>query len=356
MVRPRIFIFAPVHRMGASENAYDNLEDACEVVYGNASWQTPMGDNETEMCNMAQGAQALTGGSIKSSPITGAIMDSAPDLRIIAKCSIGVDDVDVAAATERGILVTHSPTESNWSGVAEGTFAFMLALLKKIRERDEFVKRGDWRHPSLQGRSVSRHQEGYAGLTIGIVGLGRIGRRFADLLAPWRVRILACDPYVELSRFIMHNAERVDLQTLIRESDVVSLHVTLSEETRHMFGPEEFSLMKTDAILINTARGPVVNSEALIAALENEQLAAAGLDTFENEPLPEHSPLLGLGHKVLLSPHMASSNLDGGLRQGIIWANTAVLTALRGVVPDHVYNKDVIPRWLERFGGRVASH
>ena len=127
MSKPKIFIFAPVHRMGASDKAYDILEDAgCEVIYGNASWHTPQGDNEDEMCEMAKGADALTGGSIKSSPITGKIMDSSPELRIIAKCSIGVDDVDVDAATERGILVTHGPTESNWSGVAEGTIAMML--------------------------------------------------------------------------------------------------------------------------------------------------------------------------------------------------------------------------------------
>ena len=351
MSKPKIFIFAPVHRMGASDKAYDILEEAGGVIYGNASWQTPQGDSEDEMCEMAKGADALTGGSIKSSPITGKIMDSSPNLRIIAKCSIGVDDVDVDAATQRGILVTHAPTESNWSGVAEGTMAMMLTLHKKIRERDEFVKQGKWRDPSLQGCSLSRHQDGYPGITIGIIGLGRIGRRFADLLAPWRVRILAYDPYVEESRFILHNAQRVDLQTLLKESDVVSLHVVCTKETEQMIGAEEFALMKQGAILINTARGPVINEKALVEALQSGHLAAAALDVFEDEPLPADSPLLKMGHKVLLSPHMASSNLDGGLRQGIIWANRAVLAALNGKVPEGVYNKEVIPRWRERFGG-----
>jgi D-3-phosphoglycerate dehydrogenase / 2-oxoglutarate reductase len=354
MSKPKVFIFAPVHRMGASYKAYDTLEDACEIVYGNASWHTPQGDNEDEMCGMARGADALTGGSIKSSPITGKIMDSSPELRIIAKCSIGVDDVDVDAATKRGILVTHAPTESNWSGVAEGTMAMMLTLLKKIRERDEFVKQGKWRDPSLQGIAIGRQQDGYAGLTIGIVGLGRIGRRFADLLAPWRVRILAYDPYVEESLFILHNAERVDLPTLLKESDVVSLHVVMTEETEQMIGVEEFALMKQGAILINTSRGPVVNEQALVEALQSDHLAAAGLDVFVDEPLHADSPLLKLGHKVLLSPHMASSNLDGGLRQGIVWANRAVLAALNGEVPEGVYNKEVIPKWRDRFGGHKA--
>jgi D-3-phosphoglycerate dehydrogenase / 2-oxoglutarate reductase len=352
MSKPKVFIFAPVNRMGASAGAYEVFDDAgCEVTYGSASWHTPQGNNEDEMCEMAKRADALTGGSIKSSPITGKIMDSASELRIIAKCSIGVDDVDVDAATERGILVTHSPTESNWSGVAEGTVAILLTLLKKIRERDEALKQGLWRDPSLQGISVGRHQDGYAGITIGIVGLGRIGRRFADLLAPWRVRILACDPYVEESRFILHNAQQVDLQTLLKESDVVSLHVVLTEETRQMIGAEEFSLMKQGAILINTARGPVVNTRALVAGLQSNHIAAAGLDVFEDEPLLADSPLLKMGHKVLLSPHMASSNLDGGLKQGIIWANRAVLDAIHGKLPEHVYNKEVIPKWRKRFAG-----
>ncbi|MDA8125963.1 MAG: NAD(P)-dependent oxidoreductase [Deltaproteobacteria bacterium] len=352
MSKPRIFIFAPVHRMGASANAYDPLEEAAEVIYGDASWQTPQGNSEEEMCSIAKNADALTGGSIKSSPITGKIMDSAPNLRIVAKCSIGVDDVDVEAATRRGILVTHGPTESNWSGVAEGAMAMMLTLLKKIRERDEFVKAGKWRDPSLQGCSLSRHQDGYAGITVGIIGLGRIGRRFADLLAPWRVRILAYDPYVEESFFILHNVERVDLATLLQESDVVSLHVVHTKETEQMLGAKEFALMKKGAVLVNTARGMCVNEKALVAALQSDHLAAAALDSFMEEPLPADSPLLKLGHKVLLSPHMASSNLDGGLRQGIIWANRAVLAAFKGEVPEGVYNKEVIPRWKERFGGR----
>jgi phosphoglycerate dehydrogenase-like enzyme len=341
--------------MGASEKAYDAFGEAgCEVVYGEPSWQTAEGGSEDAMCELARGAAAFTGGSIRRSPITARMMDCAPELRVVAKCSIGVDDVDVDAATERGVLVTHSPTESNWSGVAEGTVAIMLALLKKVRERDEAVRQDAWRDASLQGVGVGRHQDGYPGLTIGIVGLGRVGRRLADLLAPWRVRILAFDPYVEESRFILCNAERVDLETLLGESDVVSLHVVLTPETRHMIGPRELSRMKRGATLINTARGAVVKTEALVQALQRGHIAGAGLDVFEDEPLPADSPLLEMGHKVLLSPHMASANVDGGLKQGVVWANRAVLAALDGKVPEHVYNKEVIPRWRQRFEGRKA--
>ena len=118
-----------------------------------------------------------------------------------------------------------------------------------------------------------------------------------------------------------------------------------------MIGAEAFALMKNGAILINTARGQVVSEKALVAALETGHLTAAALDVFEDEPLPADSLLLALGHKVLLSPHMASANLDNGLKQGIIWANRSVLDAIHGKVPEYVYNKEVIPKWLVRFGG-----
>jgi len=348
MSKPKVFIFSAIHR---ESDTYQVLEDAgCEVVYGSASWHTPQGNNENEMCRMAMGADALCGSSIRSCPITARIMESAPDLRIIAKCSIGVDDVDVDAATEKGILVTHCPTEANWSGVAEGTVAILLTLLKKTRERDDDLKQGKWRNPALQGTFLGRRCDGYAGLTIGVIGLGRIARRFADLMAAWRVRILAYDPYIEESHFIIHNAERVDLPTLLKESDVVSLHVVLTDETHQMMGTEEFSQMKQGAILINTARGQVVNEKALVDALQSGHLAAAGLDVFEDEPIPEDSPLLKMGYKILLSPHMVSSNMGGGLKQGVHWANRSVLAALNGQVPDNVYNKEVIPKWLKRFG------
>jgi phosphoglycerate dehydrogenase-like enzyme len=126
MSNPKVFIFAPADTTGKT---YRMMADVgCEIIYGEASWHTPQGDNEADMVTMAKDADALTGSSIRSSPITARIMDSAPNLRIVAKYTIGVDDVDVDAATERGILVTHSPLESNWSAVAEGTMAIMLAL------------------------------------------------------------------------------------------------------------------------------------------------------------------------------------------------------------------------------------
>jgi phosphoglycerate dehydrogenase-like enzyme len=211
---------------------------------------------------------------------------------------------------------------------------------------------GGWRDAKLQGTYLGSRADGYAGITLGLIGLGRIGSRVATLLRPWKMRILATDPYVPEAKFAEHGVTRVDLPTLLRESDVVSLHVVLTRETRHMLAAKEFALMKPTALLINTSRGPCVQEPALVEALLKGQIGGAALDVFEEEPLAQDSQLRNLGDRVLLSPHMVSSNVGSGLGPGIRWATESVLAALRGEVPDNVYNKDVIPRWQRRFGGR----
>ena len=349
MPSPKVFIFAGVDR---SRDTRLLEEAGCELVVGDASWMTPQGNNEDQMCLMAQDADALIGTSIRSSPISRRVMQSSETLRIVAKYTIGVDDIDVEAATDLGILVTNSPVESNWGAVAEGTIGLMLTLLKKQRERDALVRGGAWRDENAAGTYIgSRASDGYPGITLGIVGLGRIGGRIANLLRPWNIRILAYDPYIPASRFTEHGVQSADLTTLLRESDVVSLHVILTRETRHMIGAEQLALMKPTAVLVNTSRGPVVDEAALATALREGGIRAAALDVFEEEPLPEASRkrLAELEDKVLLSPHMVASNAGSGMGLGTTMATEAVLRALRGELPDNVFNKEAIPRWRERF-------
>lgn len=347
----KVFVFAPVADDGGAHRTLE--EHGCELILGKASWDTPQGNSEAEMVALARGCDALMGTSIRNAPISWAIMRSSERLRIVAKYTIGTDDVDVDAATDLGILVAHSPTESNWGGVAEGTIAAMLAMLKKLRERDRFLKESrGWRDQNLQGTYLGSRADGYAGITLGLIGLGRIGRRVATLLRPWNMRILAADPYVPDETFAEHGVTRVDLPTLLRESDVVSLHVVLTRETRHLIDDKALALMKPTAILINTSRGPCVQEPALVEALLRGAIGGAALDVFEEEPLALDSQLRNLGDRVLLSPHMVSSNVGSGLGPGIRWATESVLAALRGEVPDNVYNKDVIPRWQRRFGGQ----
>src|SRR5690606_17167261 len=264
-----------------------------------------------------------------------ALLERSPRLRLVAKYTIGFDDVDLDAASALGVLVTHSPTEANWGGVAEGTLALMLALLKRVRERDRHVKAGGWRDPSLLGTYLGARADGHPGVTIGIVGLGRAGGRVAELLAPWRVRILACDPYVPDEKFARLNVRRVSLDTLLEESDVVTLHCNLTRETLNMIDAARLALMKPSAVLVNTARGRIVDLGALTDALERNKIAAAALDVLPEEPPPAGTRLLTLGDRVLLMPHMVAANEGGTLGAAIPLATDAVLAALRGEVPDY---------------------
>ncbi|MCA1646341.1 MAG: hypothetical protein LC797_13085 [Chloroflexi bacterium] len=313
----RVFIFAPADTNG---DTHRQLQAAgCELVLGNASWETPLGDNEEEMAVLARRADALVGTSIRSSPISRRIMQSSDRLRIVAKYTIGVDDVDVEAATELGILVTHSPTESNWGAVAEGTVGMLLCVVKRLRERDAHLKSGgNWRDDRLEGLYLGRREDdGYPGLVVGLVGLGRIGRRVARLLQGWDVRIMACDPYISHDVFAAAGVERTDYHTLLRTADIVSLHVTLTRATRHMLGALELTLMRPGSILINTSRGAVVDEQALVWALQTDEIAAAGL--FNKEVIPRWRARFG-GHSVLTArgslPGEDAATLSGLGRSG----------------------------------------
>ncbi len=349
MSNPNLLIFAPREE---PQDILDTLRSAgLELFYGEKAWQAPRTDFEADLAAAARDKVALMGTSIRHTPITRRVMEEAQRLRVIAKYTVGVDDIDTDAATDLGIMVCHAPTESNCFGVAESTMAMILAMLKRIVQRDREVREGKWREPHMATTFLGARADGYAGITIGLVGLGRIATRVAQLLAPWRVRVIACDPYAEPSRFLLANVERVDYATLLAQADVVSFHVVLTKETRFMLRAEQIALMKPSAIIINTARGKVIDEEAVATAIAEGRLRGAAIDAFEEEPLAMDSPLRQLGDRVLLSPHSASFNEGGELRPGIQWAVRAVLTALRGGVPDNVYNKDVLPRWRERFGG-----
>jgi phosphoglycerate dehydrogenase-like enzyme len=353
MPTPKVHIYHPVDETGKS---YEQLRAAGAEV------TMPEGARNVDGKRLAPAdlifePDTIVGAGIGASNIgtlvTAKSFDSAPDLRMIANFTVGYDNVDVGEATKRGILVVHSPTENNWGGVAEGTMAMLLAVMKRIRERDRHVKEGGWRNNALLGTYLgARRIDNFPGLAIGIIGFGRIGIRFADLLAPWRVRLMACDPYVEDAVFARHNVRRVDLETLLMESDVVSLHCNLTDETRDLIGAEQLALMRPTAVLINTARGPVVDADALFDALSKDRLRAAALDVLPQEPPDPQMPLLGLGDKVLLSPHMVAGNAGASLELAVPVVTEAIMAVLRGEVPKFVANRDAIPKWLGRFGDK----
>lgn len=348
--RPKIFMFA----RGNEEGPAFFEAAGCEVALGSADWANPTADPPERMVALARDADALVGTSIKNSRIDRDVMTASETLRIISKYTVGVDEIDVDTATELGILVTHAPTEANWGGVAEYTVTLMLTMLKKMRERDRWVKEtGAWRDLALTGTYLGRREDGYGGITIGIIGLGRIGTRVSKLMRPWDLRIVAYDPYVADAHFAELGVERMrTLDGLLEVSDVVSVHVTLTKETRHMLSAAQFNKMKHSAVLVNTARGPAVDEEALIDALRTQRIAGAALDVMEHEPISPDNPLLAMDDRVFLSPHMAAHNHGAGIGPGIVWGNEDVLRALRGQVPEHIFNPEALSRWRERFEGR----
>jgi phosphoglycerate dehydrogenase-like enzyme len=352
-VSPKVFVFSPID---AAADSYQDLQArGCEISVAPQPWVSPMQPSASQLVTGARDSDVLLGSMIYNTTISRDVLQTSDQLRLVAKYSIGCEDVDTEAATELGILVSYGPTESNWGGVAEGTLGNMLCLLKKVRERDRHLKTdGAWRDPSLVGTYVGARADGYPGITIGIVGLGRVGTRLADLLRPWGARVIAVDPYIPEAHFAAHGVQRVDLPTLLAESDVVTLHVYVNRETRHMIGAAQLAQMKPTAVLLNAARGPIVDEPSLVEALVSGRIAGAALDVFETEPLPLDSPLRGLGDRVLLSPHMVTNNVGSGIGPAITLATDAVLEVLRGEVPDEeiIFNREAIPRWKSRFGGR----
>jgi lactate dehydrogenase-like 2-hydroxyacid dehydrogenase len=246
------------------------------------------------------GASALI--TLLTDRVDGEVLDAAgADLKVVANVAVGYDNVDVAAARSRGVVVTNTPGVLDEAS-ADCAFALLLATARRIVEADRFVRTGTdwiWGPQSFVGLDVSR------GATLGIVGLGRIGMAVARRAAAFNMRILATGSRASSEEAAAYGVEPADLQRVLAESDVVSLHCPLTPDTRHLINAERLAAMKPTAVLINTARGPVVDEAALVHALENGVIAAAGLDVYEDEP-QVHPGLRSLENVVLL-PHIASA-------------------------------------------------
>ncbi len=275
-----------------------------------------------------------------------AVLQAARRLRIISSAVIGTEQIDVDAATELGIVVGYGAVPENYLGVAEAVVLLAAALLHRLKGKERDLRSGRWRH-TAPGQLVWRR-------TFGLIGLGRVGLGVAERLQGWGVRLLGYDPYVDPAVAQRLGVTLVDLPTLLRESDVVSLHVTLTPETRHLIGAAELALMKPTAYLINTARGDVVDEAALAEALARKQLAGAAIDVWSREPpLPDH-PLLRFEDDVILTPHNIAHSEEGyaALAQAAV-ENT--LRGLRGEEPLYVRNQEVMPRWRERLSRLMAG-
>ena len=255
--------------------------------------------------------------------VTEKVIQAGTRLKIIAKFGVGVENIDIPAATRAGIPVTNCPG-SNAVAVAEAAIGLMLAAERRIPQYMGKLHGGAWREVLVDSRE-------FTGATFGIVGFGNVGREFARLLRGFEGRVLACDPYLPEETIRSGGAEPVDIDTLSRESDVISVHCSLTPETRGMFDAARFEMMKRDSVIVNCARGPIINQGDLVTALRNGVIGAAGLDVFETEPPPKGNPLFLL-ENVVVTPHLAGSTF---LAHERVFQTSAenILRAMRGERP-----------------------
>lgn len=291
--------------------------------------------DQNEIKNKASDVEVI----ITGAPITAAIINAAPKLKMIQTTSVGYERIDVKTATANGIIVCNV-VASNANSVAELCFGLILSVARRISAHDRSLRAGGW------GRVDLERQVQIKNTTLGIVGLGSIGSRMAQIgMNGFKLKILACDPYITGDRAAQFGGKLVDLSTVMSESDIITLHTPLNEETRHMIGEKELRLMKPTAIFINASRGPVVDEQALIKVLQEGKISGAGLDVFETEPLPKDSPLRQL-ENVVLVPHIGSA--PGALRHMLDVSVENVLRVAKGQAPLRIQTPGTYyrsPKW-----------
>ena len=268
-------------------------------------------------------------------PMTRAVIGQLQRCRVIARFGIGVDMIDLDAATERGILVCNTATYC-LDEVSNHAMGLLLMLNRGLLQDVDALRAGGW------FRSASVPPRRLAGQRLGLVGLGNIGRLVARKARGFGLEVVAYDPYLRGRETEMNGTPLVDLDELLAWADIVSVHCPLNASTHHLLGERELALMKPTAFLINTARGPIVDEPALVAALAEHRLAGAGLDVFETEPLPTENPLRQLDN-VILTPHSASWSVESSAECRRV-AVEHVVTVLRGGVPSDVVNRAVLDR------------
>jgi D-3-phosphoglycerate dehydrogenase len=285
---------------------------------------------ERDVIDFASDADGIM---VAYAPITQEVVNHLKHCRVIVRYGVGVDNIDVGAATQKHIFVTYVP-DYCIEEVATHTIALMLCCARRIAQYNKRVREHQW------GSMIAGELNRLSRKKLGLLGFGRIGSKVAALAGGLGLQIHAHDPYVSSDTMEKLNTASVDLETLFSQSDYLSIHIPLVDETRHFVDQREIGMMKKTAFLINTARGGIVNQKALIDALTEKRIAGAALDTFEIEP-PEHQePLLKM-ENVVLTPHAAwySEEANQDLRSK---AAEEVARVLRGEIPKYLINRDVL--------------
>ena len=321
--RPVLAIVDPIHA------------DGIEILRGAGDVVELFKPGIDAAADSAEAAWAAADGLvIRTSPLPAGRLARCPRLKVIGKHGVGVDNIDIAAATAAAIVVFNTPG-ANALAVAEGAVALMLAVVKRLRAGHDlvasgrFAERGPWRAGDLSGK------------TLGLVGGGRVGAQLTRIAARgFGMRVLVYDPYATAAQADAMGAEKfASLDAMLAASDIVSIHVPLTGETKNLLGRERIARLKPGAVLVNTARGGIVDEAALAEAIAGGRLAGAGLDVFENEPPEPGNPLLALPN-VVLSPHVAGITEDSA-RKMAIGAAQGVVDALQGRKPEAMLNPEI---------------
>jgi D-3-phosphoglycerate dehydrogenase len=262
--------------------------------------------------------------------LTRDIIERGKNLKVIGRAGVGVDNIDVKKATEKGIKVVNAPRGSTHS-VAELVFGHMLSLARHLAYADRSLREGKWEKKKLLGMELQ-------GKTLGVIGFGRIGQEVWKLAQAFGMSCIAFDPYMPADAVERTGAKAGSLEDVLKSSDFITIHALLTDETRHMISEKQFEMMKPGAYLINCARGGIVDEEALYNAAKDGKIGGAALDVFENEP-PKDSPLFELDN-VYFTPHLGASTKEAQIRAGVTTAEQ-VLKVLHGEKPDFLVNREL---------------
>jgi len=315
-------------------------EAGFDPIVGPGAWYEDTSYSARELAELARDCAAIL-----VSPwdvVDAEVIAACPLLQAVVCPVIGVDQIDQDTATRAGVLVCNSPTLSNFIGVAEATVGLIVALMKQLKRNEAELRGGGWYKVSNRGDMM-------LGRTIGLVGLGRIARETGRRLQGWGLKLIGHDPYVAADAVRDVGIEVVSMERLLQDSDVVSLHVVLTRETRNLLGVNEIRKMKRGAYIVNTARGGVIDEAALAEALNDGHIAGAALDVFENERLEAESPLRRVDpRRLILTPHIIGH--DRNVEEpGFRLAVKTIASILAGNTPETVVNRAAIDRWRARF-------
>ena len=330
MKAPKVLVADPISQSGLDELARDN---ALEVT-------AKIGLTEPAIIDLIPEFSAVVVRS--ETKITAAILNAASKLRVVGRAGVGIDNVDVETATRRGVIVMNAPG-GNTVSTAEHAFSLLLCVARKLPQADAMVRTGGWSRKEFQGVELYNK-------TLGIIGMGRIGSELSRRAIAFGMRVIAFDPYLAAGRARTLQVELVDaLEDLLRDADFVTLHTPLTAETRHLLNADRLGKMRKGVRIINCARGGLIDETALAAALHAGQVASAALDVFEQEPLPQDSPLRAAPNLVL-TPHLGASTAEAQESVGIEIAQSIRAALLEGTIRNAVNMPNLDAKTLAVIG------